>query len=911
MVNICVLGPLKVEVEGQAANLGSRLARATLAQLLIARGAYLPVDRLVQQLWQDTPPPSAHASLQVHIAKLRRVLEPDRPPRAPARLLVSAPYGYALHLPAEHHTVDARHFEEEVAACLAVPPQHGSGVPDRLTAVLDLWAGPAYAEFADEPWAADETVRLAELRQAAREALVAARLRTAAPQEALADADALTREHPLREEGWRLLALAHWASGRQGDALAALRRARVTLRDELGVDPGPALAELETAVLQQRLEILHRSTRPAAGTPPHMITAPQSAPQPGPRVSPPAAGDLLGRDTELTGLVSAAAAVRRGRGQVVLLSGEAGIGKSSLLDHLEQQLPGQGCLVARGHCPETDGATARLGLDRHRRHARGRRPSRRRPRPIAVGGRPRHLGRHRRRPGPPFPPAPGVALLARAHRGRPPAGPPPGRPAPGGRGKPRTVPALRRAAAHRPGAAGRRLPPRRGRSDQGTGPPGALLTRSPRAERTARTTGPAPGPAVLPGRGERAGRRRSRGAHRRQSLLPPRERPAARRRRGTGGSRPGSARHPRHLAAPFRPLRAGRSQGAAADGGGRTADDGGSAGQRGRHGRGTRDRCPGSRRRGPTGRRTRPRPGRVQPRAGPRRPGSRSLRTASRPHALPAGPLPAEARLPRRGGGRPSLPPVLPGTGRRRPAGGGVRPQSRRTGRPALRTARGRNPAERGPGMPGATPDGLRRAGRPGTGGGAARPARAHPGPARRDTRCPAGTRPGGGTGPRPRPRRPADRRLQLMDRAHPLVHARLCDHRHGGRLGPDPAAGSSRPGATAPLPAAGQTRLRPRPRGRPCPGAGACGRGARPHPGRTASARPLDRLPPEDRRLPARSGRGADTEPRTRRTRRSPRHAGVRLDHRVHGRPSGRVPQRPARRQPASGPGRRTGPHP
>ncbi|MFJ8109567.1 ATP-binding protein [Streptomyces sp. NPDC096132] len=352
MVNIWVLGPLRVEVEGQAAHFGSRLTRAILAQLLISRGAYMPVDRIVQQLWQDAPPPRAQVSLQAYIAKLRRVLEPDRPPRAPARLLVSAPYGYALRLSPDQHLVDAWHFESEVAACLALPPGHETEVSHRLTAVLNLWSGPAYAEFADQAWAADESLRLEELRHASREALVAARLKGSAPQEAIADADALTREDPLREERWRLLALALWASGRQGDALAALRRARDSLREELGVAPGPGLVELEQAVLRQRLDVLHRATRPAVAEDPHRVIA-SSRPSPPP--ASPVAADLLGRDGELTALASAAARVRHGQGQVVLLSGEAGIGKSSLLDHLESSLPGQEWLVARGHCPETDG----------------------------------------------------------------------------------------------------------------------------------------------------------------------------------------------------------------------------------------------------------------------------------------------------------------------------------------------------------------------------------------------------------------------------------------------------------------------------------------------------------------------------------------------------------------------------
>ncbi|MFJ3671245.1 BTAD domain-containing putative transcriptional regulator [Streptomyces sp. NPDC090106] len=365
MVKICVLGPLRVEVEGRTANFGSRLARAILAQLLIARGASVSADRLVRQLWRAAPPPSARASLQAYVAQLRRVLEPDRPPRAPMRLLISAPHGYALRLSPDQHLVDAWQFESELAACLALPPDHHAEVARRLKTVLELWSGPAYAEFADEPWAADERARLENLRCAGREALVTAHLNSGAPQEALAEADALTRDQPLREEGWRLLAVALWAVGRQGDALAALRRIRDRLRSDLGVVPGPELVALEQAVLQQRLDVLYRFTRPAAATTATATEAREGArtstpaPEAGVQAAPttaPGRIELIGRDTELAELDAAAARVRQGQGQVVLLSGEAGIGKSSLLDHLVGALPPQGWLVAGGQCPETDGA---------------------------------------------------------------------------------------------------------------------------------------------------------------------------------------------------------------------------------------------------------------------------------------------------------------------------------------------------------------------------------------------------------------------------------------------------------------------------------------------------------------------------------------------------------------------------
>ncbi|QDQ10114.1 ATP-binding protein [Streptomyces spectabilis] len=237
-----------------------------------------------------------------------------------------------------------------------------------LEEALGLWAGPAYAEFADETWAVNENARLGELRYAAREALLAARLRGPDPAVAVAGAEALTRDQPLREEGWRLLALALWGSGRQGDALAALRRVRTLLGEELGVDPGPQLLDLEQAVLRQRHEVLHRATRPTAPEPAALATGPSPH---GPAAvpvtavpwtavpstaTPLTAGPLLGRNAEFAELSAAAARARLGEARPVLLSGEGGIGKSSVLEELERQLPQQGWLVATGHCPETEGA---------------------------------------------------------------------------------------------------------------------------------------------------------------------------------------------------------------------------------------------------------------------------------------------------------------------------------------------------------------------------------------------------------------------------------------------------------------------------------------------------------------------------------------------------------------------------
>ncbi|MGE7386488.1 BTAD domain-containing putative transcriptional regulator [Streptomyces sp. NPDC004126] len=367
MVTLKVLGSFRVEVGGRAVDAGGRLARMVLVQLLLARGAVVPTELIIERLWPARVPSSAQASLHAYIARLRRVLEPGRAPRTPARVLVSAPYGYALAV--EPGAVDAWVFEERVAACSAREVPAGA-VVEGLAGALAAWGGEPYAEFSDEPWTAGERARLDEVHRSARERLAAARLGCGQAAQALAEAGALTRERPLHEEGWRLLALALWARDRQGDALASLRQARRVLGEELGVEPGPALLELEQALLHQRLDVLHRATgTPApAGDPAEgavRVAGVAAEAEAGPTadaVTGAGAGTvldadrLLGRDGELAALAAAADRARAGRAQVVLISGEAGIGKSSLLEAVVRQLPPQGWLVGAGQCPETDGA---------------------------------------------------------------------------------------------------------------------------------------------------------------------------------------------------------------------------------------------------------------------------------------------------------------------------------------------------------------------------------------------------------------------------------------------------------------------------------------------------------------------------------------------------------------------------
>ena len=240
-----VLGPVTAWTGGAVIPLKGPRHRAVLARLLVARGRTVPMATLVADLWVD-PPPNAVGALQTFVSALRRALEPERAPRAPARLLVTQGAGYALL--ADPAAVDAVRFERSVRAARSLPSQEVLAV---LAPALDAWRGPAYADFADEPWARAERARLTELRLRAVELQAGARLEVGRAAEAVADLDAHVAEHPWREEGWRLLALALYRTGRQGDASAVLRRARDQLVEQLGMDPGPELRELESDILRQ------------------------------------------------------------------------------------------------------------------------------------------------------------------------------------------------------------------------------------------------------------------------------------------------------------------------------------------------------------------------------------------------------------------------------------------------------------------------------------------------------------------------------------------------------------------------------------------------------------------------------------------------------------------------------------
>jgi DNA-binding SARP family transcriptional activator len=346
VIGVCVLGPLEVTVGGALADVGGPRQRCVLARLIAAQGRVVSADRLIEDLYSDEAPPRALAAVQSYVSHLRRALEPGRQAWRAAGVLVTSPPGYAVRL--DRAAVDAWQFEDEVHRVAGLDDP--ATVHDLLSAALAAWRGAAFEEFAGLAWADLESSRLDELRLLATERLAACALRLGWAARTVADLNRLTAEQPLREEAWRLLALALYQCGRQGDALSTLRRARGRLAAELGVDPGPALRELETDILAQAPHL----NAPAASLPRMTIAA-----VPGPVVQTAyAAETYVGRERELERIAGTARQAAGGRMQIVLVAGEAGAGKTALAGRIGHLLAAEGWTATAGRCPEHEGAPA-------------------------------------------------------------------------------------------------------------------------------------------------------------------------------------------------------------------------------------------------------------------------------------------------------------------------------------------------------------------------------------------------------------------------------------------------------------------------------------------------------------------------------------------------------------------------
>jgi DNA-binding SARP family transcriptional activator/WD40 repeat protein len=250
-MRIAVLGPLEVRRDtGDPVAVPGAKERLLLAVLTADMPDVVSTERIVETLWNGDRPPSARNSLLVHLVHLRSTLEPERPRGSTGRYILRRGAGYSLA--ADRDDVDALMFTDGASRGRALLAAGDTAEAVRtLSAALDLWRGEPYGDWPDADFAVTERRRLGEVRTGAVTALLEARLSLGEDADVVPELERLLAGDPLQEEWWRLLVLALYRSGRQGQALAAAQRARRVLAEELGTDPGPRLRAVEAAVLAQ------------------------------------------------------------------------------------------------------------------------------------------------------------------------------------------------------------------------------------------------------------------------------------------------------------------------------------------------------------------------------------------------------------------------------------------------------------------------------------------------------------------------------------------------------------------------------------------------------------------------------------------------------------------------------------
>ncbi|MDX6486140.1 MAG: hypothetical protein QOF43_1293 [Gaiellaceae bacterium] len=320
-----LLGPLEVCAGAGPLPLGGQKQRALLALLLLNANRVVARDRLVDELWGESPPETAVASVQTYVSRLRKLL--------PNGELVTRPPGYQLDI--EPTKIDLTEFERLVSEARSAPPERAAAL---LRAALDLWRGPALADFEDEPFARVARERLNEARLAALEERIDADLTLGRDAELVGELEAVVEEQPHRERLHAQLMIALYRSGRQAQALATYRRARSAL-DELGLEPNRSLKELEQQILRQDSSLDRAPYRRLLAEDRIPLPAALAYPSPFP---------FVGREREAASLRAALERAESGHGGLVLLRGEAGAGKTRLIRELAHEAAADGVLVLYG-----------------------------------------------------------------------------------------------------------------------------------------------------------------------------------------------------------------------------------------------------------------------------------------------------------------------------------------------------------------------------------------------------------------------------------------------------------------------------------------------------------------------------------------------------------------------------------
>ncbi len=241
-MEVRLLGSLELAADGSPVAVGGVRQRAVFALLVLHANEVVPAERLLVELWGEDAPPTAANALQAAVSRLRRALPQGR--------LVTRTVGYLFR--ATPDEIDVERFERLLASGReALAGGAAAEAAETLGRALSLWRGPALADFRFDPFAQAEIARLEELRLVCTEERIEADLAIGGAAELVGELQRLTAEQPLRERLRGQLMLALYRSDRQADALAVYRDVRDLFAEELGLEPAPALRELEAAILRQ------------------------------------------------------------------------------------------------------------------------------------------------------------------------------------------------------------------------------------------------------------------------------------------------------------------------------------------------------------------------------------------------------------------------------------------------------------------------------------------------------------------------------------------------------------------------------------------------------------------------------------------------------------------------------------
>ena len=256
-----VLGPLQMTVNGTDQPLGAAKQRAVLATLLINRNRTVPIDSLIDAAWQERPPPEARASLHAHISRLRRLVTGAGVD--PAAVLVSASPGYRLNLSDDAYDL-GRFVTEQKAGIDAAAAGQFERARDHLAAALAEWRGPVLEDLRDFGFVEAFAAALEEDRLEALTVRAEAEIACGRAHSIIGELEALVAEQPYREPLWAQLITAYYLAVRQYDALDTYGRLKVTLADDLGIDPSPALQALHQRILRQEPLDVEQAARATA-----------------------------------------------------------------------------------------------------------------------------------------------------------------------------------------------------------------------------------------------------------------------------------------------------------------------------------------------------------------------------------------------------------------------------------------------------------------------------------------------------------------------------------------------------------------------------------------------------------------------------------------------------------------------